>query len=369
MAEPLGVVMFEWWGCCACGNQNNPELTSQYCSSCNHKRCSGCMLIKPMRSPSPETDADVPAENTAPNLESEPRNEAQVDIQTEPLKRPVDEDLNYGYLESGPSEGLFSDQSQSSRMSAISTNMIAAGTAELVQLLLDDYLIASCAKEALRRTAISREKFQHKLHRLLKQWAQELKQESEPEPYEKYVAPLFMNRYSRDLSYLLCTSISSKDGGHSKRRSRDLNGGSDDDSKSDTDSEDDGLGMDYQLPNVERLRQFLVQSQSYQTFRERIFYFVYPDLHQRLKKQMTRLSQLHSLPPGDANLCQNVISETQHALPQTMILTRREMGGWVNACQELIERQTRMKWDWWPLRPCIRTLAPDEWRLVWTCVF
>lgn len=141
--------MFEWWGCCACGNQNNPELTSQYCSSCSHQRCSGCVLIESMRSPAPETDADVPVQNTVPELETEPRNEPRADIQTGPLEGPEDEDLIDAYSVSDLSEIPFSDKAQSSRTSAISTNMTAAGTAELVQLLLDDYLIASCAKEGL----------------------------------------------------------------------------------------------------------------------------------------------------------------------------------------------------------------------------
>lgn len=149
-----------------------------------------------------------------PELESEPRNEPRVDIQTEPLEGPEDEDLADAYSESGVSEDLFSDESQSSRTSAISTDMTAAGTAEVVQLLLDDYLIASCAKEALRGTTISREKFQNRLRRILKQWSQELKLESEPEPYEKYVGPLFIRRLSRNVSYQLCASITDKDGGN-----------------------------------------------------------------------------------------------------------------------------------------------------------
>lgn len=359
-------------------------------------KCSTCSPCEFERSSSPGTDSDVPAQNTTPEPESEPRNEPLVDIQAEPLERPEEEDLKDAYSESG-SSGLFSDQSLSSRTSAMSADMTAAATTELVQLLRDDDLIVSCAKQALFGTAISRQKFQNKLRRLLKQWAQELKLESEPEPYEKYVAPIIVRRLSRNMSYQLCTSITGDDGGQlhlntvpdetdhrvkvesylrqgreryqqSKHRSRKPNGGSDDDSQSDADSEDDEFGLDFEFPNLERLRQFLIKSKPYQSLRENIFYLVYPNLHQRLEKQMASLSQSHGLLLGEAHQCRTVISETQYASPPTMFLTDQEMEGWVNACQGLIEKCTRMKWDWWPLRPYRRTLAPGEQRLVWTCV-
>jgi len=34
--------MSGWWKCCSCRNQNNPALTSDYCSSCPHRRCDSC---------------------------------------------------------------------------------------------------------------------------------------------------------------------------------------------------------------------------------------------------------------------------------------------------------------------------------------
>lgn len=388
-----------WWKCC-CQNLNNPDLTSLYCSSCNHMKCSTCSPSEFKRSSSPGTDSDVPAQNTTPEPESEPRNEHQVEIQTDPLEGLEGKDLKDAHSESGSSEDSFSDQSQSGRRPAMSADMTTAATTELVQLLLVDHLIVSCVKEASRGKFIFQKKFQTQLCRLLRRWARELKLESEPELYEKYVASILIERFSRNISYQLYASITGRGGENShsstipakthhrvvlerylshgreryqqsKRPSRDPSGGPDDDSQFDTDGEVDRrwtFSMLYPFPNVIRLRQFLVESKPYQSLRENIFYLVCPNLHRILKKQMTSLSQSHNLPLKDIPQCQTVISETQYASPHTMYLTDQEMEGWVNSCQGLIEKWTRMKWGWWPLRPYRRTLAPGEQRLVWTCV-
>ncbi|KAL4880349.1 hypothetical protein BJY04DRAFT_219345 [Aspergillus karnatakaensis] len=312
-----GPAMKGWWVCSNCGNEYDPVVPDGICTVCNHQ----------------VTVVDIGM--------------AQIVAERE--------QLSDAYSESSFAESLFSDQPGFSRTSAISTDMTEAGTTALLQVLLDDDLIVSCAHEALHGGRIPRPRFQNKLRRLLNQWSQDLKGGSGAETYEEHVAPQFIRRFARNASHQLCAFISGDDGKFSqlstlpderdyrvkvesyiqqgrdryqksKRPSKAAHRDSDD-SQFDSDGDDNDLEPEFAFPNLERLRSLLVEGKAYDTLKYNLFHFMYPTFHQRIKKIMRKYPDLEFANPRQR---QTIMSEMRYTLPGSFRSEDQESGGWVN---------------------------------------
>ncbi|KAL4899579.1 hypothetical protein BDW74DRAFT_171393 [Aspergillus multicolor] len=267
------------------------------------------------------------------------------------------------------------------------TNLTEAGTSILVDLLSEDRLVVSCCQDALHNDRFQPERVQSKLRHVLKRSAKHMSSDQALDPYDRQILAPFVRRFARNASYQLCTVLAGDDGAATLRldalpdrrdyrekvedyvsRIRERlgsNGDStrgplDDDRDSESDSEDeDDDSLDIEFPNLSHLRRVLMTCESAQIQRREFFSFVYPELHQRLKKLAAKIT--NPIHPDVSTRGQydwaRFIAELRCADPQSMVFGPQETRGWVNRCQGAVETWSGMKWDWWPLKPYMRVLA------------
>ncbi|KAL3428893.1 hypothetical protein BDV09DRAFT_201144 [Aspergillus tetrazonus] len=297
---------------------------------------------------------------------------------------------------SDATSSVFSIESGSSHTSAETGDMAEAGTSILVDLLTGDKLIMNCCQDALRIARFRPGRVQNKLRRLLRKCATNLKRDQLLDQYDRQILGVFIKHYSRNASSIFCTSLtdgygalshrlgSSPDGrDHQVKVEQYLKGERDRfalsdhsvpatgyEPESDSDSEEDEDDMsEVEFPNLSHLRRVLVGCEAFQRLRHDLLNFVYPSLDERVKRLAAKFTD-----PAHPKYLEyrrypwaRIVVEMRYFVPGTILLDHPQREGWVNTVQGAVEAWTRMRWDWWPLKPYIRDLSEHERRLSWTC--
>jgi hypothetical protein len=294
---------------------------------------------------------------------------------------------------------IFELQSASSQTSTGVKDIMEAGTSILIDLLSEDNVIISCCTNALGDARFRPNRVQNKLRRLLKQCAVMLKKDESVAYYDRQILHPFLKHVSRNVSYQLCKVLegggdastlrldSSPDGRDHLRKvewyfmklqsrvgmsdhSVPNNG---DDSESDSDSEDDEDEDDMlqvECPTLDHVRRVLVNCEAYQKLRNDLFLFVYPSFHDRVMKLVAKFRNPRQagIPSSHYYDWSRILTEMRCVVPEKILFTNPQQFDLLNTCKGAAEGWTKVKWDWWPLKPYMRPLSEHERRLFWTCV-
>ncbi|KIL86406.1 nucleoside phosphorylase domain [Fusarium avenaceum] len=275
---------------------------------------------------------------------------------------------------------------------------------QLSSLLYRDDALISLIGTAVSEERIGYERMRNNFRKLLKHYAKDLKAEVTTDQHQNLVG--FVSAYSAHITRELFSMspivdqnrIFAKltefngDSNSSKERLRkvedylssvdkdksadpemDTDNSSDEDCMDAEDEED--ARYDGSLENLNLMENFVLKSVAYQSLHRRLHDFVHPSLWSRLRDLLTSWSD-----PGHEHHAymtqyklRNLAAELRHVEPRAIHISRSEqynlfsyqgIGMW----QNVVERWSGERWDWWPLPSCPRRLQGYEALVQWKCV-
>ncbi|KAI1088735.1 hypothetical protein F5B19DRAFT_470013 [Rostrohypoxylon terebratum] len=309
-------------------------------------------------------------------------------------------------------DSIFSSGSVLSSMSsAPSIKEVDVLVGEFSSLLFQDELIRSVISSALLLESVGFVKMKRNFRRLLGRCASDLKKEPSNNNYREHVVH-FVKRYSfriteellarfpGETKKLIPKDLPSQDALEKVERyldqmhkpqmaevSTSFSQNSDQDSDQDSDQESDSVDEEIdddeptQPGSLIMIKQFISKSVAYESLRRELYEFVHPNLGSKLRNLVDRWSQpshKHHAYVACYRLS-NLVTELQDVDLRKIQFHEEEGGGggeeeeasylrrFISYYQEVIERRSGERWDWWPLPPYLKVLKKGEVRLRWEC--
>lgn len=275
---------------------------------------------------------------------------------------------------------------------------------QLSSLLYRDDALISLIGTAVSEERIGYERMRNNFRKLLKHYAKDLKAEVTTDQHQNLVG--FVSAYSAHITRELFSMsplvnrnrvftqlvefngdsnsrnerlrkvedyLSSVDKANSTDPEMETDNSSDEDCM---DAEDDEYAQyDGSLENLNLMENFVLESAAYQTLHRRLHDFVHPSLWSRLRDLLTSWSD-----PGHEHHAyvtqyklRNLAAELRQVEPQAIRISRAEQYHLfsyqgIGMLQNLVERWSGERWDWWPLPSCPRRLQGYEALVQWKCV-
>jgi hypothetical protein len=275
---------------------------------------------------------------------------------------------------------------------------------QLSTLLYRDEVLTSLIWTAVSEERIGFERMRNNFRKLLKHYAKDLKAEVTTDQHQNLVG--FVSANSAHITQELFSMsplvnqnrvfakltesgggsnlsnerlrkvedyLSSVDKDKSTDREMDTDNSSDEDCM---DAEDDECARyDGSLENLNLMENFVLESVAYQTLHRRLHDFVHPSLWSRLRDLLSSWSE-----PGHEHHAyvtqyklRNLAAELRHVEPRAIQISRTEQYHLfsyqgIGMLQNVVERWSGERWDWWPLPSCPRRLEACEALVQWKCV-
>lgn len=122
----------------------------------------------------------------------------------------------------------------------------------------------------------------------------------------------------------------------------------------------------------EELKDSILGSMAFHTFRTRIQNFVHPPFLEIATRLVASTLAKYSGPSGDLQKLQTsltcLIVELNHSTPANLDLDFKTDVSKADSLKVTVEAITRKHWNWWPLSQPQHRLDAGQVRLVWTCV-
>jgi tetratricopeptide (TPR) repeat protein len=309
---------------------------------------------------------------------------------------------------SSGAESVLSMAASASSRSSITGEVGILARKEFAKLLLDDEKLKSLFVLAIESDKIGAERFERNFRRLLNQFSVGLQQEARIK--EQNDAVYFIHSQSRFVARYICSSIAPSR--YSDRFDR-LQKRSDDkpsrflaqqavnqhlehsyatrkehiaksdrnefvqekqyvdaDSESESDIDEDFESYET-LSGLSRVQDFIVSSTAFSRFREDLRGFVRQDFMSKVNSLIRKLTKDARGDLGlerSASKLNRLARELALIPPNQIWLLFEERLGLLNQSKIIIEDLTQQTWDWWPWKPCRRSLFAGHARLFWNCV-
>ena len=122
------------------------------------------------------------------------------------------------------------------------------------------------------------------------------------------------------------------------------------------------------VDELQKVENFFFQSNAFQIMERRFFDFVYPSLRSILMNWISYQRRIEIFTKEQLRDLELIVSELQHISSDQITLSLSDKRSLINSFKGKLEELTGETWDWWPLKPHMRTLAKDNARLHWECV-
>ena len=122
------------------------------------------------------------------------------------------------------------------------------------------------------------------------------------------------------------------------------------------------------VDELQKVENFFFQSNAFQIMERRFFDFVYPSLRSILMNWISHQRRIEIFTKEQLRDLELIVSELQHISSDQITLSLSDKRSFINSFKGKLEELTGETWDWWPLKPYMRTLAKDNARLHWECV-
>ena len=122
------------------------------------------------------------------------------------------------------------------------------------------------------------------------------------------------------------------------------------------------------MDELQKVENFFFQSNAFQIMERRFFDFVYPSLRSILMNWISYQRRIEIFTKEQLRDLELIVSELQHISSDQITLSLSDKRSLINSFKGKLEELTGETWDWWPLKPHMRTLAKDNARLHWECV-
>ena len=122
------------------------------------------------------------------------------------------------------------------------------------------------------------------------------------------------------------------------------------------------------MDELQKVENFFFQSNAFQIMERRFFDFVYPSLRSILMNWISYQRRIEIFTKEQLRDLELIVSELQHISSDQITLSLSDKRSFINSFKGKLEELTGETWDWWPLKPYMRTLAKDNARLHWECV-
>ena len=299
------------------------------------------------------------------------------------------------------------DSVASSMTLVASDDFTNLATEEFINLLLQNAELNILYKAALAHPRVGPERFERNFRRILNQYSVDLKVESRGR--DQSTAYKLVRHRSHYVANVLRRKLEGQiesDHRHQVIEDKSPPHLVEEDSASEDDISDDDYGESTnaeKLPELSRVKDFMITSEAFLTLRANFWQLVDPSLKLKLNGLA---AELEKVPPdlitvsyqsdvdqpsempanGEANylgsISIRVLLYAQNPLTGTM--ARFDFGGsevgpfiksmWKtidslsNRFKATVEDSTRCPWDWWPLKPRTRGIQTGYARICWRCV-
>ena len=122
------------------------------------------------------------------------------------------------------------------------------------------------------------------------------------------------------------------------------------------------------MDELQKVENFFFQSNAFQIMERRFFDFVYPSLRSILMNWISYQRRIEIFTKEQLRDLELIVSELQHISSDQITLSLSDKRSLINSFKGKLEELTGETWDWWPLKPHMRTLAKDNARLHCECV-
>ena len=264
--------------------------------------------------------------------------------------------------------------------------IVANGVEVFAALLLKNENFQRICKAALQEKSIPRTRIHRNLGKLFKLFASQLARETQGNQHAnaiKFVRGASSSIASRVLQSPGIVDISDKTniGELEETNSRAKVIGTEDvgdltanaepvgsDSDDHLSLEDLDLQGQEIVDELQKVENFFFQSNAFQIMERRFFDFVYPSLRSILMNWISYQRRIEIFTKEQLRDLELIVSELQHISSDQITLSLSDKRSFINSFKGKLEELTGETWDWWPLKPHMRTLAKDNARLHWECV-
>jgi hypothetical protein len=125
------------------------------------------------------------------------------------------------------------------------------------------------------------------------------------------------------------------------------------------------------LPKLSLVKDFMITSTAFSTFRENLRQFIQPASRSKLGRLLAKLSkpeQNNSIPEPSKSKLRSLIRDLDFISSDQIRISYHESSSLLNHLKGIVEDLTKETWEWWPLKPRMRPLASGDARLRWDCV-
>ncbi|KAI9874743.1 MAG: hypothetical protein M1830_009336 [Pleopsidium flavum] len=290
----------------------------------------------------------------------------------------------------------------SSKSSVVPDQIADLAADEFVSLLLGDEEFRFLSPAAIESNRVGAERFKRNFRRLLNQYSIDLKKEARSEVQRaavylvrsrsRYIANDFLRKidsgredgrqydklkgqsidevksliFEQYLNKLNLTdkTVTLKNDGATYKGGTDQSEDIDSESCSEDDDSDDGGTESQNHENhfdLSRVKDFLISSTAFLMFRENFRQFVHPSFKFKLYGLIAKLSE-----PSKSKL-NSLIMELELVPPGQVLVSYQDNSTFLNYIKGAVEDLTGETWEWWPLKPRMRSLPLGYARLHWRC--
>lgn len=266
--------------------------------------------------------------------------------------------------------------------------IVANGVEVFAALLLKNENFQRICKAALQENSIPRTRIHRNLGKLFKLFASQLARETQGNQHAnviKFVRGASSSIASRvlqspgivDISVLDKTNIGELEETNSRAKVigtedvGDLTANAEpvgSDSDDHLSLEDLDLQGQEIMDELQKVENFFFQSNAFQIMERRFFDFVYSSLRSILMNWISYQRRIEIFTKEQLRDLELIVSELQHISSDQITLSLSDKRSFINSFKGKLEELTGETWDWWPLKPHMRTLAKDNARLHWECV-
>ncbi|KAL4933232.1 uncharacterized protein BDV17DRAFT_105287 [Aspergillus undulatus] len=357
-----------WWVCCRCCQPNSPALAVDTCATCGHRECPCC---PPYYGGNLDRGADRgPDRSWNPTRSSRPTTRR---LPAAPLFST--NDGSSSRLQSPPATTLARyaavmppplDPSETSLPPPVSEEIPVKGDDILVRILCEDEVITACFNRGASPGYIPgllKDSVADRLAELLDQCRYRLLEDPLLDKHKRLTIERHMPYGAGEVADKVKSELMNKfRSGLGRRGVRRLNEQA---TRDDPEHKRKGL---VSLPEVERLRQILLSTEAYRLLRHDLLDSTFPTLYERMRSwynEKIPLTEDNSAVTPYVN--DMVLSEFRCIRPEKISFNLNPPNGWLNLCKGAVEKWTRTKRDWWPLKAHVTSLNVDESWVSWPC--
>jgi hypothetical protein len=122
------------------------------------------------------------------------------------------------------------------------------------------------------------------------------------------------------------------------------------------------------LDGLHQVETMWFSSDAFENFTRRLYEFVHPSFRSILMSWISKQRRGNKFRPKQLRDLEKLVSELQYIAPDQISIDVIKTTTVANYLKGIVEDVTGETWDWWPLKPRMRTLMEGEVRLSWICV-